>query len=205
LTDKVPSLPVATLPHPLDADVHGAPVSCRAPADAADRFDALYERWFGDVCRWIRALGGASSDLEDLAQEVFLIARRKLPAFDGTNEAGWLFAIARNVVRDHRRKRWFKSFFVREKETPLEHLPAAGADPASLLARAEERRLAQKVLEKLSDKRRVCFVLFEIEGYTGEEIAALEGVPVATVWTRLHHARKDFERLAREASEEASR
>jgi len=36
------------------------------------------------------------------------------------------------------------------------------------------------------------FVLFEIEGYTGEEIAGLQGIPVATVWTRLHHARRDL-------------
>ncbi len=201
----MPSKLVSTVPHPFDVDVHGDPVSGHAHADAASRFDALYERWFDDTCRWIRALGGAASDLEDLAQEVFLIARRKIEGFDGANEGGWLFAIARNVVRDHRRKRWFKSFFVREKESSLEHLPADGADPATLLSRAQDRRLAQKLLEKMSDKRRVCFVLFEIEGYSGEEIAVLEGVPVATVWTRLHHARKDFERLARDASEEAGR
>ena len=39
------------------------------------------------------------------------------------------------------------------------------------------------------------FVLSEIEGYTGEQIAALEGMKVATVWTRLHHARRDFLQL----------
>jgi RNA polymerase sigma-70 factor (ECF subfamily) len=47
----------------------------------------------------------------------------------------------------------------------------------------------------MAEKRRTAFVLFEIEGYSGEEIAELFGIPVATVWTRLHHARKDYFRL----------
>jgi len=44
----------------------------------------------------------------------------------------------------------------------------------------------------MSDKRRSTLVLFEIEGYSGQEISTLHGVPVKTVWTRLHHARKDL-------------
>ena len=44
----------------------------------------------------------------------------------------------------------------------------------------------------MSDTRRATFVLFEIEGYSGEEIAEIQAIPVATVWTRLHHARKEF-------------
>jgi RNA polymerase sigma-70 factor (ECF subfamily) len=47
-------------------------------------------------------------------------------------------------------------------------------------------------------------VLFEIEGYSGEEIAAFEGVPVNTVWTRLHHARREFATLIAQAREEGT-
>ena len=196
---------MTTLPRSFDLEVHGAAVRPGAGAspDSASRFDALYTRWFVDTCRFIRAFGGAESDLEDLAQEVFLVARRKLDTFDGVNEGGWLYAIARNTVRDHRRRRWWKSFFPREKDDVLAHVPAAGQDPYTLLARAEDKRLAHAILAEMSEKRRVCFVLFEVEGYSGEEIAALEGVPVATVWTRLHHARKDFAKLARDADAKA--
>jgi RNA polymerase sigma-70 factor (ECF subfamily) len=48
------------------------------------------------------------------------------------------------------------------------------------------------ILGEMRQKQRTVFVLFELEGYSGEEIAALEGAPVNTIWTRLHHARKDF-------------
>jgi RNA polymerase sigma-70 factor (ECF subfamily) len=44
----------------------------------------------------------------------------------------------------------------------------------------------------MSDKRRTVFALFEVEGYGGEEIADILDVPINTVWTRLHYARKDF-------------
>ena len=54
----------------------------------------------------------------------------------------------------------------------------------------------------MSDVRRTAFVLFEIEGYSGEEIAELEQIPLATVYTRLHHARKDFLRLTAEITGE---
>jgi RNA polymerase sigma-70 factor (ECF subfamily) len=62
----------------------------------------------------------------------------------------------------------------------------------------------------MSETRRATFMLFEIEGYSGEEIAGMQGIPVATVWTRLHHARKEFfalveEHRRHEAASEAGR
>ena len=50
------------------------------------------------------------------------------------------------------------------------------------------------VLDRMSPLRRTAFMLFEIEGYSGEEIAELEQIPLATVYTRLHHARRDLAR-----------
>jgi RNA polymerase sigma-70 factor (ECF subfamily) len=72
-------------------------------------------------------------------------------------------------------------------------------DPAPNPERHAERRDAERILvqllSKLSPVRRTAFILFEIEGYSGDEIAELEGVPVKTVYTRLHYARKDFIRF----------
>jgi RNA polymerase sigma-70 factor (ECF subfamily) len=53
----------------------------------------------------------------------------------------------------------------------------------------------------MSEKRRTTLVLFEIEGYSGEEIARIQDIPLATVWTRLHHARKDFFKLVKDHAE----
>jgi len=196
----VPSLPVATLPHPLDVDVGDGPVS-RSEGTATSQFESLYERRFADTCRFVRALGGTPQDVEDLTQETFLVARRKLDGFDGRNEAAWLFAIARNVVRDQRRKRWFRSFFSRTTEASVDTIVSRDGDPETQLERAQSRRIAERAIETMTEKRRVPFVLFEIEGYSGEEIGKLLDVPVATVWTRLHHARKDFAAFVAEEAE----
>lgn len=173
----------------------------RAEGTATSRFESLYERRFSDTCRFVRALGGTPQDVEDLTQETFLVARRKLEGFDGRNEAAWLFAIARNVVRDHRRKRWFRTFFSRTTEASLDSLASRDDDPEKRLERAQDRRIAERAIDKLTEKRRVPFVLFELEGYSGEEIGKLLDVPVATVWTRLHHARRDFAAFVAEEAE----
>ncbi len=175
--------------------------------EARLEFEAVYRQAFDEVVRWIRSLGGAQTEVEDLAQEVFLIVRRQLPRFDGGNLRGWLFRITHRVVRDHRRSAWFRRVFARPREVDLE----GAADPARLpdeaLAQAERARRARAVINRLSEKRRIAFVLFELEGYSGEEISSLLELPLATVWTRLHHARKEFlEKLAtleRELGEDA--
>ncbi len=163
-------------------------VSDHAPLD----FDRIYDAWYPEVVGWIRALGGPSADLEDLAQDVFVVVQRQLPNFDGRNLPGWLYRIAARTVSSHRRRAWFRKIFSRPKEVPLENLPDQELGPLEALERAESARLVERVLSELSDKRRRTFVLFELQGYSGEEIAILEQIPLATVWTRLHHARKDF-------------
>jgi RNA polymerase sigma-70 factor (ECF subfamily) len=155
-------------------------------------FSSIYDEWFAEVARWVRALGGPEADLEDLTQDVFVVVQRTLPGFDGRNLPGWLYRITRRAVRDHRRKAWFRNLFLRPREVALEELAEAGPSPAELYERREAERRLFQLLEGMSEKRRSTFVLFEIEGYSGEEIAALENVPVATVWTRLHHARKEL-------------
>jgi RNA polymerase sigma-70 factor (ECF subfamily) len=74
----------------------------------------------------------------------------------------------------------------------LELVPNAGADPSRSAERREAQQALIRIVSKLSPVRQRAFILYEIEGYTGEEIAELEGVPVNTVYTRLHHARRDF-------------
>ena len=171
----------------------GEVTSEQSEADALT-FENIYARWFHDVSRWIRAFGGLDADLDDLAQEVFLIVRRQLPKFDGDNLAGWLYRITQRTVRDYRRRAWYRRLLTKRHvdERPERESVAPEADPSELLERREAERLLHQILGKMSESRRTAFILFEIEGYTGEEIANLEEVPINTVWTRLHHARKEF-------------
>jgi RNA polymerase sigma-70 factor (ECF subfamily) len=174
-----------------------APPDGRGDGDA--RFRAIYETWFDEVVKWLYALGAPASDTEDLAQEIFVVVRRKLARFDGGNPAGWLYRIAQLTVRDHRRRAWFRHLVLRRQSVDLAQLPHAAENQAHSYEQAENRRLLQKLVGKMSEKLRTTFVLFEIEGYSGEEIARIQDIPLGTVWTRLHHARKDFWRIVKDA------
>jgi RNA polymerase sigma-70 factor (ECF subfamily) len=168
-----------------------------APAAAHD-FAAIYATYFVDVARWVRALGANDADVEDLTQEVFIIVRRKLDTFDGRNLRGFLYRIAQRTVRDHRRSAWFRNLIRGHATIEVRGLAARGPTGLQALEQAERHRTVQSILAKMSEKRRTTFVLFEIEGYSGEEIAQIQSLPVRTVWTRLHHARKDFLRMVSE-------
>src|SRR5690349_2500108 len=148
------------------------------PVEKLD-FTRIYEQHFDEVARWAGALGGPAADVDDLAQEVFLVVRRKLDQFDGRHLRAWLYAITTRTVSDFRRRAWFRNVLSRRRDIDVDSLERAGATPHDLAERAEARRKIYRLLEKLSEKRRTAFVLFEIEGYSGEEIAELLGVPVA--------------------------
>jgi RNA polymerase sigma-70 factor (ECF subfamily) len=155
-------------------------------------FEAVYHSYFRQVVGWMRAMNVPAGDMEDAAQEVFLVVRRKLSGFQGDNLAGWLFRIADLTARNYRRLAWFKHFFVREpSESPSDAWAMSGT-PAMTLEEKEDRRALSQMLAGMSPKRRETLILFEVEGYSGQEIAALQGVPIKTVWTRLHHARRDL-------------
>lgn len=161
-------------------------------------FSSLYDVWFDRVSRWLGALGTPPADREDLAQEVFLVVRRRLRDFDGRNVAGWLYRIASRKVGQHRRRRWLRVLFSPRHAVDINNLPFLGQGPVADLETKEKRILLQRLVAKMSEKRRSVFVLFEVEGYTGEEIADMLDVPINTIWTRLHHARKDFFELLAE-------
>lgn len=161
-------------------------------------FDRVYVEHFQHVSRWARALGGMEADLDDITQEVFLVVRRKLGSYVGPSMQAWLYGITRKTVSDYRRRAFFRRLFTgvnRSLESSPQIERTSGVDP---YARLEAQQAITQVLKKMSAVRRTAFILFEIEGYSGEEIAELEQIPVATVYTRLHHARRDFLRLTAE-------
>ncbi|HEY4395599.1 MAG TPA: RNA polymerase sigma factor [Polyangia bacterium] len=180
---------------PQDRPDRNGHAALRSPGFPQD-FRAFYDLWFEDVARWIRALGGATADQDDIVQEVFLVVRRRMKDFDGINPAGWLYRITRRQVRDFRRRAWVKHIFTRRRLEDPDALISGGAGPAADLERKEEQRILATILGKLREERRTAFVLFEIEGLSGDEIARIQSVPLNTVWTRLYHARKEFLALA---------
>jgi RNA polymerase sigma-70 factor, ECF subfamily len=178
----------------------GETSSDRSKTDALT-FEEIYAQGFPHVVRWIRAFGGLDADLEDLAQETFVVVRRQLGKFDGANLAGWLYRITQRTVRDYRERAWFRRALGNRDDDrrARRNSIAPQADPSQVLEHREAIRFLTQLLAKISDSHRTAFILFEIEGYTGEEIAQLEDVPLNTVWSRLHHARKELYMLIDEA------
>jgi RNA polymerase sigma-70 factor (ECF subfamily) len=177
-------------------EVHGEASSTPAPGAPALSFDALYDRWFEDVSRWVRALGATESERDDLVQEIFLVVHRRLADFDGINVAGWLYQIARRKVRDHRRLLWVKHIFGSNSVPLVESMLTTRQSALEQLETKQRQQLLGELLEKLNPDQRAAFVLFEIEGNSGEEIAQLTGVPINTVWARIHKARKKLQEQA---------
>ena len=149
----------------------------------------LYAEHADFVRRAILRLGGPAIDADDLTHEVFLVALRKwarLPP--GTDARAWLHGVATHAVWAARRKaRWRRRLGLAQQQ-PAE--PAPGVDAA--LDRREARSQVYRLVDQLSEKKRTVFLLFELEGLSGEQIAAIVEAPLKTVWTRLFHARREF-------------
>ena len=163
-------------------------------APAVGSFDALYERRLSDVSRWVRVLGTRDADCQDIVQEVFLVVHRLLSRFDGQNEAGWIFQIVRRKVRDHRRLLWAKKFFGHQRVPVEEGVLWTNRGPLDELDRKQKARLLTQVVDRLTENERVAFLLFEIEGSTGQEIADFVGAPINTIWARILRARRKLQK-----------
>lgn len=190
----------------LRAEVAPAELSAVAGGGpSALTFEALYDQWFADVVRWVRALGAREADRDDLVQDIFIVVHRRLPEFDGQNVAGWLYQIARRKTRDHRRLLWVKQLFGATSVPLADATLSTELTPLRELETKQKRELLEELLSKLNPDQRAAFTLFEIESYSGEEIAVIQGVPVNTVWARIHKARKKLQEQAERADKRASR
>jgi RNA polymerase sigma-70 factor (ECF subfamily) len=172
------------------------------PVSAQDRSNdealaRVYERWFNDVRRWVRQLGATEADVDDLVQEVFLVVHRRLADFDGQNLASWLYRITRRRVRDHRRLIWVKRVLRAGDMSSMSHLRYTRSGPDHELDKRENALLLEELLASLKEEQRVALVLFEIEGWRGEDIASFQNVPVNTVWGRIHRARLHLQKSVR--------
>lgn len=162
-----------------------------APRAAAPTLEALYRDCFDLVWRGLLRLGVSPEHLDDAVQDVFLTAHRRLPGFEGrSTPRSWVYGIAVNVAREHRRRRRAQS-----RVEPLAHEPRADRrdEPDHVASRNEAAALLDRLLDALDDDRRSVLVMVEYEQMTVPEVAAALGVNVNTVYTRLRAARADFE------------
>jgi RNA polymerase sigma-70 factor (ECF subfamily) len=169
------------------------PSVTHAPREDQAELESLYREHFAFVWRTLRRFGVADGHLEDAAQEVFLIAHRRLGAWrEWSSPRAWLFGVARRVAADHRRGR-------DRHARKLAALPELDGPPAPSRAGAYEERLDQQqrlrsvaeAIAALSPERRTVYVLTELEGLSAPEIAQACELELNTVYSRLRRARQD--------------
>jgi RNA polymerase sigma-70 factor, ECF subfamily len=149
----------------------------------------MYSEHLPKVKRWARRLAGPSADLQDLVHDIFLIALRKGFGFRGEASIDtWLFSITQNVVWTKRRKSRLRQWLFGQNQTAL--VPPEPRTPQHELERREDSERLYQALDQLSDAYRTTLILYELEELSGEEVARLTGVPIGTVWVRLHRGRE---------------
>jgi len=156
-----------------------------------EAFRELFRAHRQDVTRLALRMLGRSSDLEDIVQEVFLQVHRSLREFrHGARFSTWLYRVTVNVVLMHRRAAKSRPVF---GDAP-DGLPAVDQKPFADEQLDRHRRVDafHRLLDRLSEKKRVVFVLHELEGLPPGEIAQIVGSPVLTVRTRLFYARREL-------------
>jgi RNA polymerase sigma-70 factor, ECF subfamily len=162
-----------------------------ATGDRASRA-ALFERHVGGVHRFIARLSCADADaVDDLIQATFIEAFSSAAKFRGGSQVKtWLCGIALNVTRNYARSE------IRRKQAMGNATRAACIDVSwsgqvtgyDAVQRQQMEKLTA-ALPSLSEELRSVFVMCDMEGLKGVEVAALLGIPEGTVWRRLHDAR----------------
>ncbi len=153
----------------------------------------LYDRYQASVFSFVRRATNDASDVEDVVHVTFMTAARAASNFDGRQSCRpWLVGIAARLL--HRRKRGMSRWARALRELTVREGERHTDPHRELTARDEVNRLSA-ALEKLTEPKRIVLLLAETEGLSSEEIARALQIPVGTVWTRLHHARRDLRRL----------
>jgi RNA polymerase sigma-70 factor, ECF subfamily len=174
--------------------VHSASQDQEQPTEPEDKaghavLESIYRQHFAAVWRLLRRLGVPPAQLDDAAQDVFLVVQKKLGQLtpEGSPQR-WVFAIAVRIASEYRRRSR------RRRTEPLDDtFASANLDPAHANELRETVRLLHELLGQLDDARREVFVLAELEQLSAPEIADVLQLNLNTVYARLRSARKAFD------------
>jgi len=183
-------------------------VSERRPVDTDDQalversrngdlaaFEPLVEKYRERVWRLAFNYLRDREEAWDVAQEAFVRAWQALPSFRGQSAFyTWLFRIVVNVATDRARQRAARGRAFGTEAVPEEDwdrvMVEPGAGPEESAARAEQRQRIRRGLEALPEHHRAIIMLSDLEGLSYREIAEVLQIPMGTVMSRLHNARK---------------
>jgi RNA polymerase sigma-70 factor, ECF subfamily len=154
-------------------------------------FELLVSSHLPQVRRFARAFARSDADADDLAQEALVKVYKSLRSFRFQSSfKTWLYSVVRHVFLDAVRSREGRTRSL-EEALPKDHTQVASQSESADegLARSEERQRLWRALRELPSEFRPAVVLFDVEGHSYEEVAAVEGVPIGTVKSRLSRGR----------------
>jgi RNA polymerase sigma factor, sigma-70 family len=156
--------------------------------------DGIYRIHAPDVMHWIARLAGPHSDIEDMAHDVFMVVQRRLPEFRGDAKiTTWLYRITERIVFDRRRKdRRLRWLGLHRAEEAIRALNSSTTSPVESIERQQSVELVYRILDTMDEKYRSVLIFFEMESMSGEDVARLTGMKLATIWVRLRRARAQF-------------
>lgn len=153
--------------------------------NAVRTFRTIYQRHYGFVCAVVRRMGVRSEAIEDAVQDSFLTAFRRWEDLPHDRSRPWLYGIARRVSSNYRRGEQRRG---RKHEALQLHHPEA----VEFEARAAAAQAVDKFLAALDERDRELFVLGEVEGFTGRELAEALRTRPSTLYGRLTKLRERF-------------
>lgn len=163
-------------------------------------FEALVEKYKQRAYRLAYQVLRDQEEALDVAQEAFIKAYQSLPRFKGQSAFyTWLFRIIVNLAMDRHRQRAARQRALGAEEVLPEEwerlAPAEGPDPEDEASMAERRRRIEAALDALPPHHRAIIILGDIEGLSYREIAGVLEIPIGTVMSRLHNARKRLRQI----------
>lgn len=161
-------------------------------------FAILYERYYNQVYGFCSRLLRGKFDVEDAVQQVFLEAWRSMGRFEGRSLfSTWLTKIAIHTCLSFHRKAGRVLLNNHEELDPYDYATTViwgegQRIPDEEVFLGERKMMVNKLLERMTPKKKMVFVMSDMQGMTAPEISSLLKIPDATVRTRLFHARREF-------------
>ncbi|HEY9679511.1 MAG TPA: sigma-70 family RNA polymerase sigma factor [Drouetiella sp.] len=176
-------------------------------------FQILVRRYQGRVFTVAFRVLSNAEEAEEVVQDTFLKVHQNIAVFrKNASFHSWVFKIAHNICMDILRNRNKRKGFRLLSFDPQSSMPEPGVDsvesydvisqladpgptPADSMALREQEEIVSESLKKLTDTQRTVVVLYDIEGFSYEEIAEISGTSIGTVRSRLHYGRVKLKEL----------
>ena len=173
--------------------VDGLNTSSNAAALPRPSVAEVHARHGDFIWKTLHSMGVRSPHVEDVYQEVFLVVHRRLDSYAGHCAlTTWLFEVCFRVAAGYRRRAHFRREQLVADAAAVSCFAAATGTPEREVEQRQAAERLRHLLDSLNLEQRVVFTMFELEGLTCDQIGQNIGVPVGTVYSRLHRARKSF-------------